>query len=138
MPFGMLAMFAALSGNRNALCDGLFRSAQASSKVRVSALSSVSLPSALLWCTIYVNLNIGLKLTVQQSIAYSCAVTIVGIVTRGSSIDPLPIPSRRYSYRNASIGSRLAAFIAGIIPLTVPTITRITVATTTLFGEMIR
>ena len=50
----------------------------------------------------------------------------------------LPLYIEPYSYRSASIGSSRAAFIAGIMPLTVPTITRITVATMTLFGEMIR
>ena len=41
-----------------------------------------------------------------------------------------------HSYRSASIGSRLAARIAGIIPLTRPVTTRIAVATSTEFGEI--
>ena len=41
-----------------------------------------------------------------------------------------------HSYLSASIGSRFAARIAGIIPLTSPVIIRIAVATTTEVGEI--
>ena len=70
MPFGMLAMFVALVAIAVLYAMALFRTAQASPKAPVSALSSVSLPIGSFVVHNYVNLNIGLKLTVQQSIAY--------------------------------------------------------------------
>ena len=54
-------------------------------------------------------------------------------VTPHSESDPLNL---RYSYLNASIGSKFAARIAGIIPLTRPVTIRIPVATTTDMGEI--
>lgn len=43
-----------------------------------------------------------------------------------------------YSYRSASIGSRREALIAGSMPLINPTKVRMTVATITIMGSMIR
>jgi hypothetical protein len=40
-----------------------------------------------------------------------------------------------YSYRSASIGSRFAARMAGIMPLITPTTARITIATIRTMGE---
>ena len=52
------------------------------------------------------------------------------------SLFPVPC-SLFYSYLSASIGSRLAARMAGIMPLTKPVMARIPVATITEIGEMI-
>ena len=43
-----------------------------------------------------------------------------------------------YSYLSASIGSRFAARMAGIMPLTSPVTARIPVATITEVGEILR
>ena len=51
---------------------------------------------------------------------------------------PLSGETGTYSYRNASMGFNRAALIAGSIPLTIPTKTRITVATTSVLGSIIR
>jgi hypothetical protein len=79
MPFGMLAMFIALvaiavlyamvySGSR-----GIVESAHFGALIGVFAIGSFVVHN-------YVNLNIGLKLTIQQSIAYFVQWIIVGIV----------------------------------------------------------
>lgn len=47
-------------------------------------------------------------------------------------------PESLYSYRSASMGSRLAARIAGTIPLMIPTTPRMLVATSRIIGETIR
>src|SRR5580658_5574871 len=48
-----------------------------------------------------------------------------------------PVLGTSYSYRSASIGSSLAARIAGTIPLTTPTNANIPVATTRIIGDKI-
>ena len=79
MPFGMLAMFVALvaiamlyamvySGG-----SGIVEGARFGALIGVFAIGSFVVHN-------YVNLNIGLKLTVQQSIAYFVQWVIVGIV----------------------------------------------------------
>jgi hypothetical protein len=79
MPFGMLAMFVALvaiavlyaiaySGGR-----GIVEGARFGALIGVFAIGSFVVHN-------YVNLNIGLKLTIQQSIAYFVQWVIVGIV----------------------------------------------------------
>jgi hypothetical protein len=79
MPFGMLAMFVALvaiavlyamvySGGR-----GMVEGARFGALIGVFAIGSFVVHN-------YVNLNIGLKLTIQQSIAYFFQWVIVGIV----------------------------------------------------------
>jgi hypothetical protein len=79
MPYGMLAMFLALvaiavlyamvySGGR-----GVVEGARFGALIGVFAIGSFVVHN-------YVNLNIGLKLTVQQSIAYFVQWVIVGIV----------------------------------------------------------
>ena len=79
MPYGMLAMFLALvaiavlyamvySGGRGVVEGARFRAL-----IGVFAIGSFVVHN-------YVNLNIGLKLTVQQSIAYFVQWVIVGIV----------------------------------------------------------
>jgi hypothetical protein len=79
MPFGMLAMFIALvaiavlyamvySGGR-----GIVEGARFGVLIGVFAIGSFVVHN-------YVNLNIGLKLTIQQSIAYFVQWIIVGIV----------------------------------------------------------
>ena len=79
MPFGMLAMFVALvaiavlyamvySGG-----SGIVEGARFGALIGVFAIGSFVIHN-------YVNLNIGLKLTIQQSIAYFVQWIIVGIV----------------------------------------------------------
>jgi hypothetical protein len=79
MPFGMLAMFVALiaiavlyamvySGG-----SGIVEGARFGALIGVFAIGSFVVHN-------YVNLNIGLKLTIQQSIAYFVQWVIVGIV----------------------------------------------------------
>jgi hypothetical protein len=79
MPFGMLAMFVALvaivvlyamvwSGG-----SGIVEGARFGALIGIFAIGSFVIHN-------YVNLNIGLKLTIQQSIAYFVQWIIVGIV----------------------------------------------------------
>ena len=79
MPFGMLAMFVALvaiavlyamvySGG-----SGIVEGARFGALIGVFAIGSFVIHN-------YVNLNIGLKLTIQQSVAYFVQWVIVGVV----------------------------------------------------------
>ena len=79
MPFGMLAMFVALAAIAMLYAmaysggPGVVEGARFGALIGVFAVGSFVVHN-------YVNLNIGLKLTVQQSIAYFVQWTIVGIV----------------------------------------------------------
>ena len=79
MPFGMLAMFVALVAIAMlyAMIDsagsGVAEGARFGTLIGIFAIGSFVVHN-------YVNLNIGLKLTVQQSIAYFVQWVIVGIV----------------------------------------------------------
>jgi hypothetical protein len=79
MPFGMIAMFVALLAIAiiyAMICSGgpgLTQGACFGALIGVFAIGSFVIHN-------YVNLNIGLKLTVQQSIAYFVQWVIVGIV----------------------------------------------------------
>ena len=79
MPFGMLAMFVALAAiavlyaMTYAGGSGIVEGARFGGLIGVFAIGSFVVHN-------YVNLNIGLKLTVQQSIAYFVQWVIVGIV----------------------------------------------------------
>lgn len=79
MPFGMLAMFVALAAIAMLYAmaysggPGVVEGARFGALIGVFAVGSFVVHN-------YVNLNIGLKLTVQQSIAYFLQWTIVGIV----------------------------------------------------------
>ena len=79
MPFGMLAMFVALAAIAvlyamiNSGGSGVVEGASFGALIGVFAIGSFVVHN-------YVNLNIGLKLTVQQSIAYFVQWVIVGIV----------------------------------------------------------
>lgn len=79
MPFGMFAMFVALAAIAVLYAmvyaggSGLVEGARFGALIGVFAIGSFVVHN-------YVNLNIGLKLTVQQSIAYFLQWIIVGIV----------------------------------------------------------
>jgi hypothetical protein len=78
MPFGMLAMFVALAAIAMLYAmaysgGGAVEGARFGALIGVFAVGSFVVHN-------YVNLNIGLKLTAQQSIAYFVQWTIVGIV----------------------------------------------------------
>jgi len=79
MPFGMFAMFVALVAIAMLYAmvyaggSGLVEGARFGALIGVFAIGSFVVHN-------YVNLNIGLKLTVQQSIAYFVQWVIVGIV----------------------------------------------------------
>ena len=79
MPFGMLAMFAALVAIAVLYAmiytggSGLIEGARFGALIGVFAIGSFVVHN-------YVNLNIGLKLTIQQSIAYFVQWVIVGMV----------------------------------------------------------
>ena len=79
MPFGMLAMFVALAAIAVLYAmiyaggSGIVEGARFGGLIGVFAIGSFVVHN-------YVNLNIGLKLTVQQSIAYFVQWVIVGIV----------------------------------------------------------
>jgi hypothetical protein len=79
MPFGMLAMFIALVAIAVLYAmvstggSGLVEGARFGALIGVFAIGSFVVHN-------YVNLNIGLKLTIQQSIAYFVQWVIVGIV----------------------------------------------------------
>ncbi len=79
MPFGMLAMFIALTAIAVLYAmaysggSGVVEGARFGTLIGVFAIGSFVVHN-------YVNLNIGLKLTVQQSIAYFVQWVIVGIV----------------------------------------------------------
>jgi hypothetical protein len=79
MPYGMLAMFLALAAIAvlYALAysggPGIVEGARFGALIGVFAIGSFVVHN-------YVNLNIGLKLTIQQSIAYFIQWVIVGIV----------------------------------------------------------
>jgi hypothetical protein len=79
MPFGMLAMFVALAAIAVLYAmvyadgSGLVEGARFGALIGIFAIGSFVIHN-------YVNLNIGLKLTVQQSIAYFVQWVLVGIV----------------------------------------------------------
>ena len=79
MPFGMLAMFVALAAIAMLYAmvysggSGVVEGARFGALIGVFAIGSFVVHN-------YVNLNIGLKLTVQQSIAYFVQWVLVGIV----------------------------------------------------------
>src|SRR5579862_2196180 len=79
MPFGMLAMFVALAAIAVLYAmvysgsSGFVEGARFGALIGIFAIGSFVVHN-------YVNLNIGLKLTVQQSIAYFVQWVIVGIV----------------------------------------------------------
>jgi len=79
MPFGMLAMFVALAAIAVLYAmvysggAGIVEGARFGALIGIFAIGSFVIHN-------YVNLNIGLKLTVQQSIAYFVQWVIVGIV----------------------------------------------------------
>ena len=79
MPFGMLAMFVAMVAIAMLYAmvyaggSGLVEGARFGALIGVFAIGSFVVHN-------YVNLNIGLKLTIQQSIAYFVQWVIVGIV----------------------------------------------------------
>jgi len=79
MPFGMLAMFVALVAIAVLYAmvyrggSGLLEGAHFGALIGVFAIGSFVVHN-------YVNLNIGLKLTIQQSIAYFVQWVLVGIV----------------------------------------------------------
>ena len=79
MPFGMLAMFVALIAITvlyAMLCStepGIAEGARFGALVGIFAIGSFVIHN-------YVNLNIGLKLTIQQSVAYFVQWVLVGIV----------------------------------------------------------
>ena len=79
MPFGMLAMFVALVAITvlyAMLCStrsGIAEGARFGALIGIFAIGSFVIHN-------YVNLNIGLKLTIQQSIAYFVQWVLVGIV----------------------------------------------------------
>lgn len=79
MPFGMLAMFAALVAIAVLYAmvytagSGVAEGARFGALIGVFAIGSFVVHN-------YVNLNIGLKLTIQQSIAYFVQWVVVGIV----------------------------------------------------------
>jgi hypothetical protein len=79
MPFGMLAMFVALGAIAVLYAmvysggSGVVEGARFGTLIGIFAIGSFVVHN-------YVNLNIGLKLTIQQSIAYFVQWVIVGIV----------------------------------------------------------
>jgi len=73
MAFGMLAMFVALVAMVYFSGRGIVQGARFGALIGVFAIGSFAVHN-------YVNLNIGLKLTIQQSIAYLLQWIIVGIV----------------------------------------------------------
>ena len=69
---------------------------------------------------------------------FPCALCVEGFDFDFSNrVKSLAESSFHYSYRSASIGSSLAALIAGTIPLTTPTTAKIPVATNRIMGETI-
>ncbi len=79
MPFGILAMFVALAAIAMLYAMAYSGGPGAVEGARFGALIGVFAVCSFVVHN-YVNLNIGLKLTVQQSIAYFVQWTIVGIV----------------------------------------------------------
>jgi hypothetical protein len=79
MPFGMLAMFVALAAIAVLYAmiysggSGIVEGARFGSLIGIFAIGSFVVHN-------YVNLNIGLKLTIQQSVAYFVQWTLMGIV----------------------------------------------------------